>query len=121
MTIYVVAAHAEPFLAAVREKSVHSPDTQYTIVHVPHTWAELNALALKIEDATNQWRARGVHLSAADPDAAASKVLVTLLAYRAAATNALTAAYGDDWVSVVPSSARYIPLGRTPASTLDSS
>jgi hypothetical protein len=111
MTIYVVAARAEPFLAAVREQSAHSPDTQYAIVHVPHTWAELNALALTIESAKDRWRARGVHLVAADPDAAASKVTVTLLAYRTAAASALTAAYGHDWISVVPTSARYIPLG----------
>jgi hypothetical protein len=111
MTIYVAATGAGPFLAAVHEQSAQSPDTHYTVVRVPHTWAELNALALKIEDAKDQWRARGVHLSAADPDAPASKVIVTLLAYSTAAANALTAAYGHDWISVVPSPARYIPLG----------
>jgi len=42
MTIYVVAARAGPFLAAVREQSARSPDSQCAIVHVPHTWAELN-------------------------------------------------------------------------------
>jgi hypothetical protein len=110
MTIYVVAACAEPFLAAVRAQAARSPGTQYTIVHVPHTWTELNALALRIEDAKDQWRAHGVRLSA-DPDAAASKVIVTVLPpYRQAAAEALTAAYGHDWISVVPSSARYIPL-----------
>jgi hypothetical protein len=111
MTIYVVAARAGPFLAAVREQSARSPDTQYAIVHVPHTWAELNALALRIEDAKGHWRARGAHLGTAAPDAAASRVIVTLANYRPAATGALTAAYGGDWISVVPSSARYVPLG----------
>jgi hypothetical protein len=51
-----------------------------------------------------------VHLVAADPDAAASKVTVTLRAYRMAAASALIAAYGHDWISVAPTSARYIPL-----------
>jgi hypothetical protein len=111
MTIYVVAARAGPFLAAVREQAAGSPQTQYAIVHVPHTWAELSALALEIEDAKDRWRARGVHLSAAEPDAAASKVIVALPAYRAVAADALTAAYGDEWIRVVPSSARAIPLG----------
>jgi hypothetical protein len=109
MTIYVVATCAEPFLAAVRAQAARSPDAQYTIVHVPHTWTELNALALRIGDAKGQWRARGVRLSV-HPDAAASKVIVTVLPYRRAVAEALTAAYGHDWISVVPSSARYIPL-----------
>jgi hypothetical protein len=111
MTIYVVAARAGPFLAAVREQSTRSPDTQYAIVHVPHTWAELHALALRVEDAKGRWRARGVHLGTAGPDAPASKVIITLANYHPAAVDALTAAYGDDWISVVPSSARYVPLG----------
>jgi hypothetical protein len=110
MTIYVVAARAEPFLAAVRRQSADSPDTRYTVAHVPHTWAELNTLAQMIDGAQGQWGARGVHLSSADPDAAASKVIVTLLAYHSAAANALTAAYGHDWVCVAPSSAHWIPL-----------
>ena len=111
MTIYVVAARAESFLAAVREQSAHSPDNQYAVVHVPHAWAELDALARTIEDARHQWRARGIHLGTAGPDAAASKVIVTVANYHPAAASALTAAYGDDWVSVVPSRARYVPLG----------
>jgi hypothetical protein len=121
MTIYVVAARAEPFLAAVRERAACSPKTRYAIVHVPHTWAELNALALKIEEAKDRWRTRGVHVSAAEPDAAASKVIVTLPAHGAAAADALTAAYRDEWIRVVPSSARYIPLGndRRSAEPLD--
>lgn len=142
MTIYVVAARADPFLAAVRRQAAASPDTRYTIAHVPHTWAELNALAQQIEDAKDHWRARGAHVSTAEPDAAASKVTVTLLPFRPgtqmgqerlprhapptrapagqqishnkAAASALTAAYGHDWISVVvvPSSARYVPLGK---------
>ena len=36
---------------------------------------------------------------------------ITLANYRPAAAGALTAAYGGDWISVVPSSARYVPLG----------
>ena len=110
MTIYVVAARAEPFLAAIGEQSARSPGTKYSIAHVPHTWAELHALARTIEDAKAQWRARGVRLGTADPDAAASKVIVTMANYRPAAASALRAAYGDDWVSVVPSTARYVPL-----------
>jgi hypothetical protein len=47
----------------------------------------------------------------AAPDAAASKVTITLVNYRPAAAGALLAAYGEDWISVVPSSARYVPLG----------
>jgi len=114
MTIYVVtgpASEADSFLAAVREQSARSPGTRYTVVDVPHTWAELTALAQAIEDARDQWRSRGVQLSGADPDAAASKVIVTVRAYRPAAAGALTAVYGDDWISVVPSPARYHPLG----------
>ena len=110
MTIYVVAARAGPFLAAVREHAERSPATAYTVVHVPHPWAELAALAQQIEDARRQWRARGVHLGTADPDPAASKVIVTVANYDPAAVRALTDAYGDDWISVVPSSARYVPL-----------
>ncbi len=41
---------------------------------------------------------------------ATSKVVVTLLPYRGAAADALTAAYGHDWISVVPSTSRYVPL-----------
>jgi hypothetical protein len=108
MTIYVVAARAEPFLAAVRALSA---DAQYTVVYVPHTWADLDALALEIEGAKDRWRARGIHVSAAAPDAGTSKVIVSLPACREEAANALIAAYGDDWISVVPASARYIPLG----------
>jgi hypothetical protein len=109
MTIYVIAARAEPFLAAVREQAAHSPATEYTVVHVPHTWADLDALALKIEGARAQWRARGIYLSAA-ADAPTSKVIIALRPYRPAAVAALTAAYGEDWVQVVPSPARYLPL-----------
>ena len=109
MTIYVVAVRAEAFLAAVREQVARSPATEYAIVHVPHTWAELDTLTRTIEAAKNQWRARGIRLSAA-PDATASKVIVSLLPYVRAAADAVTAAYGPDWVSVVPSQARYVPL-----------
>jgi hypothetical protein len=111
MTIYVVAAHAEPFLAAVREQAAASPATRYAVVHVPHTWAELTALAQRIADAKRQWRARGVRLGTADPDAATSKVIVTLADHHLAAARALTDTYGDDWISVVPSVVRYRPLG----------
>jgi hypothetical protein len=97
--------------AALRSGPNHSPDIKYTVIHVPHTWAELDALALRVEEARDQWRAQGIHLLAADPDAAASKAIVTLRGYRTAAASALTAAYGRDWISVVPSSARWIPLG----------
>jgi hypothetical protein len=110
MTIYVVAAHAEPFLAAVREQSVRNPATEYAVVHVPHTWAELDALAQQVEDAKAQWRARGVLLGTAQPDAAASKVIITPMPFDPAAVSALTATYGADWVSVIPSTARYAPL-----------
>lgn len=112
MTIYVVASRAEPFLAAVRRQAAASPDTRYTIAHVPHTWAELSALAQQIEDAKDYWRDRGADVSTAEPDAAASKVVVTLLGYHAAAASALATAYGHDWISAVPSSARYVPLGK---------
>jgi hypothetical protein len=110
MTIYVVAARAQPFVAAVREQAAASPSTEYRIVHVPHTWADLIALAETIEDARPEWRARGVHLGTADPDAAASKVIITLRPYSPAAATALTAAYADDWICVVASKARAIPL-----------
>jgi hypothetical protein len=109
MTVYVVAARAEPFLAAIREQASRSPATEYSVVHVPHTWADLNALALKIEGTKDQWRARGIYLSAS-ADAPTSKVIIALRPYRPAAAAALTAAYGDDWTSVIPSSARYKPL-----------
>ncbi|MGH3201016.1 MAG: hypothetical protein ACRDOA_01515 [Streptosporangiaceae bacterium] len=110
MTLYVVAARAEPFVAAVRDQAARNPAAEYTVVHVPHTWAKLTALAQEIEDARGQWRARGVHIGTADPDAAASKVIITLANHHPAAASALRASYGDDWISVVSSSARYIPL-----------
>lgn len=112
MTIYVVAARAEPFLAAIRRQAANSPEVRYTIAHVPHTWAELNALAQQIEDAKDYWRDRGAELSTAEPNAAASKVMVTLLDYHAAAASSMTSAYGHDWISVEPSSARYVPLSK---------
>ena len=119
MTIYVVAAQAEPFLAAVREQSSRSPAAEYTVVRVPHTWAELDALAQTIEAAKDNWRARGIRLGTAEPDAATSKVIVTLADYRPSAASAVTAAYGDDWISVVPSPARYFPLeGLTSATSI---
>jgi len=62
-----------------------------------------------------QWRARGVRLLAAEPDARTSKVIITVPSFDTAVTRALTAAYGDDWVSVVPSSARYRPLAAVKA------
>lgn len=111
MTIYVTGARADRFLAAVRQWSARSPDTRYTIVRVPHTWADLNALARRIESASGRWRARGLHLLAADPDAAASKVTVTVRGDHAAAAGALTDAYGHEWIRVVPSQAGYVPLG----------
>ena len=114
MMIYVVDARAEPFLAAIGEQSACSPATQYTIVHIPHTWAELDALAGAIEGAKGQWRARGIHIGTAAPDAAVSKVIVTLRTYRPAAAATLTDAYGDAWISVVASRARSIPLERSP-------
>ena len=40
-----------------------------------------------------------------------AKWTITLVNYRPVAAGALLAAYGDDWISVVPSSARYVPLG----------
>jgi hypothetical protein len=115
MTVYVVAVRAEPFLAAVREQAARSPDTSYTVVHVPRTWAELTALAQQIQDARLQWRARGIHVGTSEPGAAASKVIVTLANYDPTAAGALRAAYGDDWISVVPSRARYLPLEAAPS------
>ena len=108
MTIYVVVARAEPFLAAVREQSAGT--TEYAVVHVPHTWTELDALARKIDDAKAQWRSRGIRLGTAEPDPAASKVIITLKPFDPNAVSALTAAYGADWISVTPSTARYVPL-----------
>jgi hypothetical protein len=113
MTVYVIAAQAGPFLAAVREQAARSPGTTYAVLHVPHTWAELTALAEQIEQAKGHWRARGIRLGTVGPDAAASKVIVTLPNHHPAAVTALTAAYGDDRISVVPSRARYVPLDVT--------
>jgi hypothetical protein len=115
MTIYVVAARAGAFLAAIRDQAAHSPGTRCTIVHVPHAQAQLNALADRIEDARDRWRARGVHLLTAEPDARTSKVMITVLPFGTAVTGALTAAYGEDWVSVVPPSAPYRPLAAVKA------
>jgi hypothetical protein len=114
MTVYVVAAQAEPFLAAVREQAARSPGTSYTVVHVPHTWADLTALAQQIQDAKLQWRSRGIHLGTVTPDAPASKVIVTLPNHDPAAAAALSTAYGDDWISVTSSRARHVPLHVAP-------
>jgi hypothetical protein len=41
----------------------------------------------------------------------ARKAITMTIYVVAARAGALMAAYGDDWISVVPSSARYVPLG----------
>lgn len=100
--LYVVrgAAHAAAFVSAVREEAAHGPEADFEVADVPHSWAQLNALTTRIAQDGPRWRARGIELARWGPDAASSKVVITLRSHTAAAGRELLAAYGPDWVSV---------------------
>ncbi len=96
--LYVVRGHEARLLAAVRGRAAADPG--YRVVYVPHTWAQLETLTTKIARQVPRWRARGIELAKWGPDPAASKVVIWLRAYSAAAAQQLRNAYGADLVSV---------------------
>ena len=104
LVIYVVAAQGDAFLPAVRDEAARSPQADYNVAYVPHSWAQLNALTIQIARDRARWRERGIELARWGPDAASSKVVITLRSYTAAAERELLAGYGPDWVSVSPTS-----------------
>jgi hypothetical protein len=100
LVIYVVAAHSASFLSAVRVQAARSGRAEYEVAYVPHSWAQLNALTIRIARDGPRWRARGVDLAEWGPDAASNKVVIELRSYNAAAGRKLLAAYGAGMVSV---------------------
>ena len=108
-TVYVVAAHAAPFLAALRSAS---PLSSYEVVDVRHPFAQLTSVMNQIAAADSRWQAQGVRLARYGPDVAINKVQVSLSVYTPAAAKALTDAYGSDLVSVstTPDTRIYTPL-----------
>ena len=108
-TVYVVGAHAAPFLAALRSAS---PLSSYKVVDVQHPWSQLTSVTKQIAVADSRWQTRGVRLARYGPDVAMNKVQISLSAYTPAAAKALTDAYGSDLVSVsaTPDTRMYSPL-----------
>ena len=100
LTVYVVAAHGAGFLSAMRDEAARSAAAAYEVAYVPHSWAQLDALTMRIARQEPGWRARGIRLAQWGPDAASSKVTITLRSYTGAAERELLATYGAGWVSV---------------------
>ncbi len=99
--IYVVAAHGAAFLSAVRDEATRNAEAKYAVSYVPHSWAQLNALTMKIAgEEKARWRQRGIQLARWGPDAASSKVVIELQSYTAVAERELLSSYGPAWVSV---------------------
>jgi hypothetical protein len=85
----------------VRDEAAHNAGAEYAVAYVPHSWAQLNALTMKIaRQEKARWRARGIQLARWGPDAASSKVVIELRSYAAAAGRELLANYRPGWVSV---------------------
>jgi hypothetical protein len=100
--LYVVrgATQAAAFLSAVRDEATRSGQAEYEVAYVPHSFAQLEALTNSIALDGSRWQARGITLAEWGPDAATSKVVITLRSYTAAAARELLATYGASWVSV---------------------
>src|SRR5713226_313634 len=62
LIIYIVRPKAGAFLAAVRHASVtpHSGPSSYTLVPVEHSWAQLNAVTIRIFSGLKELRANGI-------------------------------------------------------------
>jgi hypothetical protein len=97
--LYVVRGHGSGLLAAVHAEA-GAADAGYRVVYVPHSWAQLHALMIKIAGQGPRWRAQGIGLAQWGPDLSASKIVIRLRSYSAAAAARLRAAYGAGWVSV---------------------
>jgi hypothetical protein len=100
LAVYVVAAHGAGFLSAMRGEAAHSAGAAYEVAYVPHSWAQLDALTMRIAKQEPAWRARGIQLAQWGPDAASSRVAITLRSYTGTAGRELLASYGAGWVSV---------------------
>ncbi len=98
--VYVVAGHGAGFLSALRGEAASAGGADYAVAYVPHSWAQLNSLTMRIASQEKTWRQRGIELAKWGADPASSKVTIHLRSYSAAAGRALLAAYGSGWVSV---------------------
>jgi hypothetical protein len=99
LTVYVVSARGNGFLAAVRAAG-RSAGQRYSVRRVPHSWQRLEHLMITIAQAGPAWRARGIALSRWGPEPGMNKVLIQLRSPSTAAARALRAAYGASWVAV---------------------
>jgi hypothetical protein len=117
ITIDVVAAapDAAQFLSAIRTAAATpgASQTSYSVVDVPHSFAQLYALTLKMAQQRSTWRSRGISLEMWGPDPSSGKVAITLDSYTSAAAQSLYSSYGKSWTSVsAKSSNTTFPLGR---------
>jgi hypothetical protein len=114
LIIYVVGGRGRAFLGSVRDEAARTGGGNYTVVYVQHSWAELNALTIRIARQFPHGRVDGISLGRWGPDPSFNKVLIELRSYSRAAERKLLARYGSAWISVshVPFRQRMIFMDR---------
>jgi hypothetical protein len=102
ITVYLVrsAAQTARYVAAIGDHAVVGSASKYSVVYVSHSWAQLNALTMKIESQRARWQTKGIDLERWGPDAASNRVIINLKSYSQAAARSLLASYGAKWISV---------------------
>jgi hypothetical protein len=103
--IYLVRAHAGPFLSAfhtalLRADTASSTPVTYTIKYVAHSWRQLNQVTNQMATTWRRWHARGINIAQVGPDVGSNKVVVTLKRYSKASATAVIKAYGPGMVTV---------------------
>jgi hypothetical protein len=100
LTIYVAKDRSGNFLSQVEARTGLMPGRDYTVVHVQHSWMELNSLTLEIANDGTALRHRGIYLTQWGPDSSSNRVEIRLRSYSDDLERTLLDRYGAEWVTV---------------------
>lgn len=110
LIVYLARSGSSVFASELHHlaQAAHNGPDNYTLMIVPHSWAQLVSVTSRITSDMRSLQAQGVELAQWGPDPQSNKVMITLESYSEQAVHTLLHRYGTQWISVSHAAERWV-------------